>query len=81
MFVGLKQGEITIISAQSGTGKSVFNDPKVGDKIPTWFSGEPDGMSTVVAKEPYRGRYTNMFRWNLTVTAPRTKKGTLEMCV
>ena len=53
----------------------------VGDKITTWFSNEPDGLSTVLAVEPYRGRYTDLFRWTLKVTAPRTKNGWLELCV
>lgn len=28
---------------------------KVGDKIETWFSGSSDGMSIILAIEPYRG--------------------------
>jgi len=55
--------------------------PKVGDKIQTWFSGQPDGMSTIVFVGPYTGGFRPHFTWNLTVTAPRTRKGTLEMCV
>lgn len=51
----------------------------VGDKIPTWFSGEPDGCSTVLAVEPYRGRYTEWFSVVLRVTAPRTKRGWMEI--
>jgi hypothetical protein len=29
---------------------------EIGDKISTWFSDQPDGLSTVLAVEPYRGR-------------------------
>ncbi len=56
-------------------------NPKVGDKITTWFSDQPDGMSTVLAVEPYRGRYIHIFTWTLRVSAPRTKRGWLEICI
>jgi hypothetical protein len=58
-----------------------MNDtPKVGDKIATWFSDQRDGLSTVFAVAPYRGRYTQYFKWTLRVSAPRTKQGWLEIC-
>ena len=55
--------------------------PKVGDTYPTWFSDREDGLSTIVAVRPYTGKYPQWFSWVLTLTAPRTKKGTLEMTV
>jgi len=54
---------------------------KVGDKIETWFSDSPDGQSTVLAIEPYRGKYTQDFTHVLRVTAPRTRRGWLEIPV
>ncbi len=55
--------------------------PRVGDKIETWFSGEPDGKSRVLAVEPYRGRYTEFFTHVVRVTAPNTRRGWMEMSV
>ena len=52
---------------------------KVGDKIPFWGSGSPDGLSTVLAIFPYTGKYTNEFNCVLRLTAQRTKRGWLEM--
>ena len=55
---------------------------KVGDKYPTWFSDMPDGMSTILAIEPYRSfRYPKMFSFVLRLTAPRTRRGWMELCV
>lgn len=58
--------------------------PKVGDKITTWFSDCPDGQSTIVAVQPYHSfnpSYRDMFKWVVRVTAPRTSRGWMEMCV
>ena len=62
--------------------------PKIGDKIETWFSDQPNGMSIVMAVRPYTTattrtwqKYPNMFSWIVTVTAPRTNEGTLELCI
>ena len=54
---------------------------KVGDPYPTWFSDKPSGCSTILAIEPYRGRYTMYFTHVLRLSAPRTKRGWLEMAV
>ena len=54
--------------------------PAVGDRIPTWFSDRPDGLSTVLAVETYRGRFKTAFTHVIRVTAPRTKRGWLEIC-
>lgn len=59
----------------------VTPNPTVGEKIETWFSGQPDGMSTVLAVAPYRGKYKHLFTHTLRVTAPRTRSGSLEICV
>ncbi len=52
---------------------------KVGDKITTWFSGREDEQSTVVKVLPYHGKYPNWYDCTVVLTAPETKKGTLEM--
>ena len=58
-----------------------MDKPEIGSKMETWFSDRDDGMSTVVAVRPYTGKYPQWFTWVVTLTAPRTKKGTLEMAV
>lgn len=55
--------------------------PKVGDKIATWFSDQPDDMSTVIAVRPYQGVYPQFFDWIVVVTAPRTGRGYVEMAI
>ena len=54
---------------------------RVGDRIETWFSDTDDGRSTVLAVEPYRGRYPQWFALTVRVSAPRTRRGWLELCV
>lgn len=54
---------------------------KVGDRIPTWFSDRADGLSTILAIEPYRGQYPQWFTHSVKVTAPRTRAGHLWMTV
>lgn len=49
--------------------------------MPTWFSDSPDGLSTVLAVEPYRGKYRQWFTHVLRLTAPRTQRGWMEVCV
>lgn len=51
----------------------------VGDRIPTWFSGQEDGMSTVTGVYPYIGAYPQFFTHILTLTAPNTRSGELSM--
>lgn len=51
----------------------------VGNRYPTWFSDQPDGLSTILAIEPYRGR--EAFTHVLRLSAPRTRRGWLEMAV
>lgn len=50
---------------------------KPGDRIPTWFSDELDGMSTVLEVLPYNGRYPQHFNCTLKLSAPRTRRGWL----
>lgn len=52
---------------------------KVGDKVPTWFSDEPDGMSTVLAVTPYTGKVQH-YSIVIRATAPRTRMGWMEYC-
>ena len=55
---------------------------KPGDKIRTWFSENADGMSTVLKVSAYTGRYTHLgYKQVLKVTAPRTRRGWLELAV
>ena len=53
--------------------------PNVGDKVLTWFSDEPDGKSTVLEVRPYTGWYKDMYTHILRLSAPRTKRGWMEM--
>jgi hypothetical protein len=52
---------------------------KPGDKIEYWLSDQEDGMCTVIAVRPYTGRYPEFFIQIVTLTAPRTKKGEMEI--
>ena len=52
---------------------------KVGAAYPTWFSGNADGLSRIVAVKPYTGIYPQWFTHVLELTAPNTNKGTVEM--
>jgi hypothetical protein len=58
-----------------------MNKPKVNDKIKTWFSDKPDGLSTIMEVRKYDGRYTEYFTYILKVTAPRTYRGWMEICI
>ena len=56
--------------------------PKRGSKLKTWFSGEPDGMSTVLKVVPYYSSvFPGMFDWTLTLTAPHTGARQIDMCI
>lgn len=61
------------------------NSPKVGELYPVWWDTgrKVDGchMATVIAVEPYRGKYSRYFTHTLTLEAPRTKSGRLQMAV
>ncbi len=52
---------------------------KVGDKITTFFSGQPDSKSTVLEIFPYTGLYKESFDCVLRLTAPRTAAGYMDM--
>lgn len=54
---------------------------KVGDTYPTWFSGNKEGLSTILEIKPYTGLYKEAFSKVLKLTAPNTKKNWLEMAV
>lgn len=55
--------------------------PRVGEMMPTWFSGDASGMSRVLAVEPYRGKYPQWFTWVVKLTALNTRRGWLEMAI
>ena len=52
---------------------------QVGDQYPTWFSGNPSGMSTVLAVLPYTGKFREYFNATLRLSAPNTVRGWCEM--
>ncbi len=53
--------------------------PQVGQTMTTWFSDRMDRRSTILEVQPYRGRYPQFFDCVLIFSAPRTKRGSLEM--
>jgi hypothetical protein len=56
---------------------------KTGDLYPVWWTTdtlEPH-MARVMAVIPYRGRYPQWFNAVLILSAPNTKRGSLEMAV
>jgi hypothetical protein len=53
----------------------------IGSKYPSWFSDRPDGLSTIIEVEPYEGRYPDHFTHVLRLSAPRTRRGWMEMPV
>ena len=55
--------------------------PKVGSKMDSWVSHEPDKKSTVLKVEPYRGAYPQWFKWVVTLTAPNTMNRQIQMAV
>lgn len=59
---------------------------KAGDDCHVWWwTGRkgPNGwnVASVLAVEPYRGRYPEFFKATLTLYAPRTMEGKLQMPV
>jgi hypothetical protein len=54
---------------------------KVGDKYPTWYSGEADGLSTILGISLYTGPYKDWFTHVLRLTAPSTNRGWVEQTV
>ncbi len=57
---------------------------KIGDEYPVWwetFDGRPGGqhMAKIIAIEPYRGKFTEFFNVTLTLVAPTTRNGALQM--
>lgn len=49
---------------------------------PVWWSGDQsDGSASVLAAQPYTGRYPEHFTHILRLAAPRIHKGWLEMTV
>jgi hypothetical protein len=44
-----------------------------------WHTSRPDNMAKVLRVDPYRGRYPQYFTHVLTLEAPNTRKGELEM--
>ncbi len=70
-----------VVIIESFKDTCMLETPKVGDRVSTWFSGCPDGLSTVLHVEPYRGKYPQFFTHVLRVSAPNTVRGWMEMCI
>lgn len=58
---------------------SINGPVAVGDRVETWFSGNQDGKSTVLAVSPYAGCYPQWFVNVIRVTAPNTRRGWIEI--
>jgi hypothetical protein len=52
----------------------------VGQKIPAWFSGAEDDLSTIIKISPYTGKYPQFFTVIIRATARGTKRGWMEFC-
>jgi hypothetical protein len=52
---------------------------RAGDYVETWFSDRPHGCSIVLDVAPYRGHYRQWYSRVLRLSAPRTRRGFLEM--
>jgi hypothetical protein len=52
--------------------------PKVGDKIPIWCSGSPDGLATIIEVRPYTGTGKKWFRYVVRFSAMNTSQGWME---
>ena len=57
------------------------NIRKVGDKYPTWFSGNADGLSIILDIFPYTGRYKDWFTHVIRLSAPSTMRGWMDQTV
>lgn len=56
--------------------------PIVGKSYRAWFTGDlPDGGSTILKVEKYNGRYPEFFKWVVTLAAPNTRRGNIEMAI
>ncbi len=55
--------------------------PKVGDEIESWCSGTEDNIATILAVEPYTGRYPQWFTYVVRFTALNTQRGWMETVV
>ncbi len=53
--------------------------PSIGQRMETWFSDREDTLSVVLGVRRYTGRYTNLFTHIIRLTAPKTKRGWMEM--
>ena len=52
---------------------------KPGDKIKVWWYTGDDNWATIIKINKYTGKYTDAFNCILTLYAPNTEKGFLEM--
>jgi hypothetical protein len=57
------------------------NTLKIGDKYPTWFSGNADGLSIILGIFPYAGQYKDWFTRVIRLSAPSTMRGWMDQTV
>jgi hypothetical protein len=54
---------------------------EVGAEIETWFSDNKSGKSRILSIRPLEDRYRGMFTHIVRVSAPRTRRGWMELSV
>jgi len=54
---------------------NILKSIKINQKINTWFSGNPDGLSTIIEIKPIK------YGWIVKASAPCTRRGWMEMTV
>mgnify|MGYP000985175695 CR=1 FL=1 len=55
-----------------------MNKPREGQKIKSWVSGDPSGMSTILFVRKYTGAYPQYFKWIVRLSAKNTVAGWIE---
>lgn len=55
-------------------------DLQVGDSVPYWISGMPDGLCTVLEIKPYDGLFTQFFNYFIRLSAANTDRGWAWTC-
>jgi hypothetical protein len=78
----LNKREFRAIMAIVSAGKAGIKKPVVGEAYKAWFTGDrPDGYSTILKVEKYTGNYPEFFKWVVTLAAPNTRSGKIEMAL
>ena len=78
----LGKRELRALMAIASAGKAGIKPPVVGEAYKSWFTGDrPDGSSTILKVEKYIGVYPQFFKWVVTLAAPNTRSGKIEMAL